>query len=116
VGTKHDRKASRKEIPRPPPSAERWEADDAVVATEKRDKSPLPLGLLSPLRLPAERPMLRPIIILDPVLHCTSKGKTRGGGLAGCCLDGLDSGGLTMTRETKGSSRASESSGFACSA
>lgn len=45
-GTKQDRKASRKEIPRPPPS------DDAVVATEKRDSSPLPPGSL--LRLPAE--------------------------------------------------------------
>jgi hypothetical protein len=71
--TKHDRKASRKEIPRPPPSTERWEADDAVVATEKRDKSPLPLGL-SPPRLPAERLLLLPII-LDPVFHCTNRSR-----------------------------------------
>ena len=52
-GTKQDRKASRKEIPRTPPLTEGSEADDAVVvATEKRDSSPLPPGSL--LRLPAE--------------------------------------------------------------
>ena len=47
-GTKQARKASRKEIPRPPPLAD----DAVVVATEKRDSSPLPPGSL--LRLPAE--------------------------------------------------------------
>lgn len=68
VGTKQERKASRKETPRPPPSTERSEADDVVVATEKRDRSPLPLGSL---RLPAERLLLRPIILeLDLRLHC----------------------------------------------
>lgn len=46
AGEKQDRKASRKAAPRPP-LAERSEAagaeeeDDAAVATEKRDRSPL---------------------------------------------------------------------------
>ena len=61
-GTKQERKASRKEAPLPAPLTERSEADDAVVATEARDSSPLPPGSL---RLQGEAPPL-PLLILEP--------------------------------------------------
>jgi hypothetical protein len=63
--TKQARKASRKEIPRPPPLA-----DDAVVATEKRDSSPLPPG--SVLRLPAE-----PVPLTLLIMACSPAGAAR---------------------------------------
>ena len=108
-GTKQDRKASRKEIPRAPLLAEESEADDAVVvATEKRDSSPLPPGSL--LRLPAEPVPLTLLIMAWPsdraaraarLLSCGDVRRREGGC---CCLDGLEleSGGLTRTRHGHG--------------
>ena len=76
VGTKQDRKASRKDvIPRSPPLTERSEADDAVVVTEERDRS------LGSLRLPAERRL----IVLAPgfALHAVCRDEEEERGLAG---------------------------------
>ena len=112
-GTKQVRKASRKEIPRPPPLA-----DDAVVATEKWDSSPLPPGSL---RLPAEPVPPTLLIMADPLIALQARRgsccgvRRRKGGCS--CLDGLEleSGGLTTTRG-EGKSREREGSepwGFA---
>ena len=106
-GTKQERKASRKETPRPAPLTERSEADDAVVATETRDSSPLPPGSL---RLQGEAPPL-PLLILEPRVgtrQCTRSaveaavacGDEREVVALAACLDGweLESCGLMTTR------------------
>lgn len=106
-GTKQERKASRKETPRPAPLTERSEADDAVVATETRDSSPLPPGSL---RLQGEAPPL-PLLILEPRVgtrQCTRSaveaavacGDEREVVALAACLDGweLEICGLMTTR------------------
>ena len=108
-GTKQERKASRKEAPRPAPLTERSEADDAVVATETRDSSPLPPGSL---RLQGEAPPL-PLLILEPRVGTRQCTRSAVQAAVACgderqvvalplaaCLDGweLESCGLMTTR------------------